>query len=348
MPQGMSVKKVRDGVYDIYIRLDQTNEGRIRRRVNCASELDALALETQIRNDLDRPARIQAYTVNAIAKLYIPWMRNHQSDKTYQDKHRMLLSQVLPFFGAFLPDRITTKIIDQYKEKRLSVKRIHRQVNLELLCLQSLIKWGTEQNPALCNPIPFRIKPLPYKRQIPHVSTNDEINAIIENASDLFHKSLFVAIYEAGLRSNEARSLRPTDINLGQRFIRVRGKGDKTRIVPISPRLAELLSERLKECGDEYVWENIKSFKTAFNASKRRAGITNKITPHVFRHSFASHLLEHGADLRSIQDMLGHEDISTTQIYTHTTFKVNKEFIEGTFRPTKANEAKSIPKKATR
>lgn len=271
MQQSMSVKQVKDGLYDIYIRLDQTATGRIRRRVKCDSLLDALAIETQIRQELDRPARIQAHTVNAIARLYIPWMKNHQSEKTHLEKHRMLLSQILPFFGGFLPDRITSAAIDAYKEKRLAGRKIHRQVNLELLCLQSMIRWATEQRPALCNPLPFKPKALPYKRQIPHVATREEINAMLDHTSDLFHRSLFCAIYEAGLRSDEARRLRPIDINLGQRFIRVHGKGDKTRIVPISERLAGLLAERVKECGTEYLWDNIKSFKTAFNATKRRA-----------------------------------------------------------------------------
>jgi len=334
MSQNMSVKKVRDGVFDIYIRIDQTNEGRIRRRVKCASELDALAIETDLRNSLGQQAKTAPHTINAISEKYIPWMRNNHSDKTYKDKHRMLLARVLPFFGAYLPDRITTPMIDLYKEKRLkeSVRgRINRQINLELLCLQSLIKWGTGQTPALCNEMLFKMKPLPYKRQIPHVATREEINAIIDNASDLFHKSLFCAIYEAGLRSNEARALKPCDINIDKCFARIHGKGDKTRIVPLSNRLANLLKERLEECGDDYIWGNIKSFKTAFNASKRRAKITTKITPHVLRHSFASHLLEKGTDLRSIQEMMGHQDISTTQIYTHTTFALHKEYIEQAF-----------------
>jgi len=327
----MSVKKIRDGVFDIYIRLDQSNQGRIRRRVKCASELDALSLEASIREELGQQAKKKTYTVSYIAELYIPWMRNHHAEKTYHDKHRMLLSQVLPFFGHWMPDRITTQLIQKYKEKRSIKKKINRQINLELLCLQSMIKWGTEQKPALCNPLSFKIELLPDKRQIPHVATKSEINAIIDNTSDLFHKSLFCALYEAGLRSDEARRLRPSDINIQYGVLRIHGKGDKTRIVPVSNRLAYLLQERLKECGPDFVWDNIKSFKTAFNASKRRAKITTRITPHIFRHSFASHLLENDVDIRNIQALLGHEELSTTQIYAHTTFKQLQGEIERTF-----------------
>lgn len=147
------------------------------------------------------------------------------------------------------------------------------------------------------------------------------------------------------MRSDEARRLRPSDINIQHGFVRVHGKGNKSRIVPLSKRLTGLLAERLKECGNEFVWGNIKSFKTAFNNSKRRAGITGKITAHVFRHSFASHNLEAGTDLRSLQEMMGHEDISTTQIYTQTTFSMHKEQIERAFYNSGQNQAKIYKKR---
>jgi site-specific recombinase XerD len=327
----MSTKQIREGVYAISIRFDQTPQGRIRRRVKCTSMLDALAIETDLRQGLGQQSKTSPYTINSIAGKYIDWMRMNHAHNTYKCKHRMLLTEILPFFGQFMPDRINSQLIETYKAKRLLNKKIHREVNLELLCLQSLIKWGAEQTPALCNPLAFRLKPLPYKRQIPHVATRDEINAIIDNASDLFHKSLFCAIYEAGLRSDEARRLRPQDVNTDNGYLRIHGKGNKTRIVPLSKRLQGLLIQRLSECGGVFVWGNIKSFKTAFNNAKRRAGITARITPHTFRHSFASHNLEAGTDLRSLQEMMGHEDISTTEIYTHTTFEMHKEQIERAF-----------------
>ncbi|MEN6349289.1 MAG: tyrosine-type recombinase/integrase [Syntrophomonas sp.] len=324
----MSVKKVKEGVFDIYIRLGRAD--RIRKRIKCASQLDALAIETEMRRELGKEAR-SLFIVSSVAEKYIPWMELHQRPKTVIDKRRMLKSQILPFFGALFPDRITAQTVETYKAKRLqSGRKINRQVNLELLCLSSMLKWGYNQ--GLCNEPMKKMSPLPYSRKIPEIPSPDEIEKIIQNTSGLFHKSLFLALYHAGLRSQEARSLKWDDIDFGRGYLRVAdGKGGKQRLVPLSSRLLELLQEHRKESTGVFVWDNITSFKTAWNASKRRAGITSKITPHTLRHAFASHNLEHGTDLKSVQDMLGHEDIQTTQIYLHTTFRKHSEQVKKVF-----------------
>lgn len=326
MLNNMSVKQVRDGVYDIYIRMGR--KARIRKRIKCASQLDAISIESEIRKGLGKQAN-DPHSIAAIAEKYIEWMKNHQSEKTCQDKKRMLFSQILPFFGGMVPDYITAQTIETYKQKRLKDKPIKRQVNLELLCLSSMLKWGYEQ--GVCNE-PVKIKGIPQKRKIPVVPVPEEIYSIIDSASDNFHKTLFLALYHAGLRKSEACSLKWSDINFGHGYIHVaNGKGDKDRIVPMSNMLLESLQGFKKDSKGIYVWGNIKSFKTAFNAAKRRAKITKKITPHSFRHAFASHNLESGTDLKSLQDMLGHEDIQTTQIYLHTTFKQHREQVNRTF-----------------
>jgi site-specific recombinase XerD len=324
----MSVKKVREGVFDIYIRLGRAD--RIRKRLKCASEMDALAIETEMRRELGKEART-VFTVKAVSEKYIPWMEMHQRPKTVIDKRRMLMSQILPFFGAMFPDRINAQTIETYKAKRLQAgRKIHRQVNLELLCLSSMLKWGHGQ--GLCNEPMKKMSPLPYSRKIPEIPSPDDIEKIIQNASGQFHKSLFLALYHAGLRSQEARGLKWEDIDFDHGWLRVAdGKGGKQRIIPLSSRLSKLLQEHRKKSVGAFVWDNIRSFKTAWNAAKRRAGIISKITPHALRHAFASHNLEHGTDLKSVQDMLGHEDIQTTQIYLHTTFRKHSEQLKKVF-----------------
>lgn len=154
----------------------------------------------------------------------------------------------------------------------------------------------------------------------------------IQATTDQFHKSLFLALYHAGLRSQEARALRWEDVNFDDNYLRVTGKGNKERIIPMSARLSAELKRHQDGAGQgTYVWGNITTFQTAFDGAKRRAGISKRITPHTLRHSFASHNLEAGTDLRSIQGMLGHESISTTEIYTHVTFRHNSKQIKKVF-----------------
>ena len=209
-------------------------------------------------------------------------------------------------------------------------RKIYRQVNLELLCLSEMLKWGFDQ--CLCNEPMKRMSPLPYSRKIPEIPSPEEIERIIGNAVDQFHRSLFLALYHAGLRSEEARTLKWADVDFDNGWLRViDGKGGKQRIVPLSSRLTESLQEYQKTSTGFFVWDNIISFKTAWKEAKRRAEITGRMTPHSLRHAFARHNLEHGTDLKSVQDMLGHEDIQTTQIYLHTTFRKHSEQVKKVF-----------------
>jgi integrase/recombinase XerD len=139
-------------------------------------------------------------------------------------------------------------------------------------------------------------------------------------------------LYGAGLRVSELVSMKIENINLEASFIRIFGKGSKERIVPIGSFAIEKVRNWVMH-GRPIILKNIPShylfvaragkpmtrqgFWKLLKKYSRASGISKKITPHTFRHSFATHLLEGGADLRSVQTMLGHSDISTTQIYTH-------------------------------
>ena len=136
-------------------------------------------------------------------------------------------------------------------------------------------------------------------------------------------------LYSCGLRVSELTSLRLSDLFFGEGYIRVIGKGDKQRLVPISTVARDKIQRYLEErrsarSGEEVVFLNNRGGAltrvmvfTIIRQAAARAGIEKRISPHTFRHSFATHLLEGGASIRQVQEMLGHESIITTEIYTH-------------------------------
>ena len=173
--------------------------------------------------------------------------------------------------------------------------------------------------------------------RLPEVLTVDEIDRIIDavdmtKAEGQRNRAMLETLYSCGLRVSELCNLRLSDLYFDEGFIRVTGKGDKQRLVPISARAVKeirywLLDRngwRVKPGYEDCVflarWGNRISRIMVFHLVKElaaRAGIAKTISPHTFRHSFATHLLEGGANLRAIQEMLGHESIATTEIYTH-------------------------------
>ena len=173
--------------------------------------------------------------------------------------------------------------------------------------------------------------------KLPEVLTIEEIDTIISTV-DMSKKegqrnrAILETLYSCGLRVSELCNLKLSELYFDEGFIKVEGKGSKQRLVPISPRAIKeikywLLDRNLgkiKKGFEDYVflarWGNSISRIMVFHLIKElaeKAGITKNISPHTFRHSFATHLLEGGANLRAIQCMLGHESIATTEIYTH-------------------------------
>ena len=146
-------------------------------------------------------------------------------------------------------------------------------------------------------------------------------------------RALIEVLYATGLRVSELIHLRASDLNLEAGYLSTTGKGNKQRIVPIGDQAAEWLLRYIREGrpaligkrASPWLFVNAKQggslsrvgFWKILKGYGRKAGLPRALSPHVLRHSFATHLLEHGADLRSIQMMLGHADLSTTQIYTH-------------------------------
>ena len=178
---------------------------------------------------------------------------------------------------------------------------------------------------------------------LPKVLTEPEIQALLEapdisTAEGLRDRTMLEMLYATGMRVSELVTVKAASVNLDMRYVIAFGKGSKERIVPLGSVAITYLRKYLAEGRNHFLKENEKDPGTLFlglggqgltrqriweiiKQYGRQAGITKMISPHVLRHSFATHLLDNGADLRSVQEMLGHADISTTQIYTHLTNK---------------------------
>lgn len=190
---------------------------------------------------------------------------------------------------------------------------------------------GEMENPTSKIESPQVEKTLPDFLTVQEV---DKLNSVISENDiyELRDKAIFELLYSCGLRITEAVELLLSNVDFKNRFIKVKGKGDKERLVPINDEAIRLLKKYIKDSRPiilgprtcEYLFVSKKGSmlnrKSAWRLLKgyvERANINKNITPHSLRHSFATHLVENGADLKSVKELLGHMDISTTQIYTH-------------------------------
>jgi len=164
------------------------------------------------------------------------------------------------------------------------------------------------------------------EKKLPVVFSTEEVTALLSTIRNLKHRCILWLIYSAGLRISEAIFLQITDIDFDRMQIHIRkGKGKKDRYTILSQRTAKLLKEYLAEykpvqwlfMGQKGGRYTVKSIQMIFHGAMERAGIKKHATVHTLRHSFATHLLENGVDLRYIQELLGHTNPKTTEIYTH-------------------------------
>jgi integrase/recombinase XerD len=174
-------------------------------------------------------------------------------------------------------------------------------------------------------------------QKIPDVLLPQEVEALlaapnVRDTKGLRDKAILEVMYATGMRVSEAADVRMQDVNLEVGFVRCRGKGNKERVVPLGAKAITSLNKYFatsrKKLAKRSSPDNIFLNRSGKRISRqslwkivtqyaRTARIKKKIRPHILRHSFATHLLERGAGLRAVQEMLGHSDISTTQIYTH-------------------------------
>ncbi len=233
-----------------------------------------------------------------------------------------------------------TDFLKEQKKNKISSRSLARAV----AALRQFYKYLKDEDRIQINPAE-KIQTPEVKRSLPDYLTLEEIdllfNCIREDDSyELRDKAIFELLYSSGLRISEACNLKMDDIDLENMFLTVRGKGGRERLVPFGEKALEIIRKYLESARDDILKNRFSDYlfiskkgeflnrKSVWRLLKKyidRTDIKKSVTPHTFRHSFATHLIENNADLRSVQELLGHIDISTTQVYTHMAGKTLKE-----------------------
>jgi len=278
-------------------------------------------------------------SVNELVKQFLEYLvvecgLAENSIKAYRNDLRRfcayLATRNKPGFEAVRPADIV-RFLTHEKARGLSANSISRQ----LAAVRMLFKFLTVEGRVPRNPASPLQSPHLWRR-LPNVLTVADVEALLE-APDTSRplgvrdRAILEVLYATGARVSEAADLKLHDVNFDFGFLRCFGKGARERVVPIGRRATDALGEYLRtvrpaldrnaspllflsksgrRLGREAIWARVRKHA-------RAAGLRKRVTPHTLRHSFATHLLQGGADLRAVQEMLGHANIATTEIYTH-------------------------------
>jgi len=230
---------------------------------------------------------------------------------------------------------VTDADIQQYLAVRFPQSK-PRSIGRLIASLRRFYRYCLRENKISIDPT-LRIESPKLPRSLPKSLNEDEVVALLnapnlDEAAGLRDRAMLELLYACGLRVSELVSIKTTEVSVADAVVRVTGKGSKTRLVPMGEEAADWIARYLREgrpailqkrlCDALFVTNRGDAMtRQAFWYLIKRyallAGITKHMSPHVLRHAFATHLLNHGADLRVVQMLLGHSDISTTQIYTH-------------------------------
>lgn len=255
----------------------------------------------------------------------------------YMRDVRKLESFTISELDNLSPENITYENLQEYIYQLSKNKISERSQARAISSIKAFFKFLLEDDYRTDNPATLLEGPK-LGLYLPDTLSEEDINRIItciDNSTDIGkrNKCILEVLYGCGLRVSELIDLKISNINFKESYIMVEGKGEKTRLVPLANTTAEFITSYIHTVRNK-TKINKKYEDTLFLNSRgtnmsrvivfiiikeltQKAGISKSISPHTFRHSFATHLLQNGADLRFIQEMLGHSSITTTQVYTH-------------------------------
>ncbi len=232
--------------------------------------------------------------------------------------------------------------IDAFLARQKDLNKATSSISRMISSLRKFYQWLARQNIQKLNPM-IEIDPPKKEKRLPVALTQDEVERLLTQPDTskklgLRDRAILETLYATGMRVSELINLTQSNLHSDLRLVKVLGKGSKERLIPISPIALDWINKYEQEVRDPLVLEKNKYVEYIFLNSRgniltrqaiwqiikrycQLAGINKDVTPHTLRHTFATHLLENGADLRVVQEILGHSDISTTQIYTNLTQK---------------------------
>jgi len=261
---------------------------------------------------------------------------------------------IVQFENWLLSKRYSKSTIKTYCDVLRVFFTFHKTISIQHITMQNIIQFNTEyiigrglsisyQNQFVnalklfyliirnTNIIIENIARPRREYRLPNVLSKEEVKILLNTIRNLKHRTMLCLLYSCGLRSGELLNLQPTHIDSKRNIILIKqSKGKKDRIVPLSPKILEMLREYYRyykpktylfegqNIGEQY---DSRSLQLVLKQAVKKAGIHKPVTLHWLRHSYATHLLESGTDLRYIQELLGHNSSRTTEIYTHVSTK---------------------------
>lgn len=270
-------------------------------------------------------------------------------DKKYSNNTILSYHNDLKIYLKFLKDKSVLKV--QEKDVQIFLNQERQDKNSRtiahlLTVLNNFYQFLLKNQYLSKNPVEYIELPK-LKKTLPIVLSHEEIESLLDielvTKYDYRNKAMLELLYSSGLRVSELVNLTVYDVQLSENIVRIIGKGGKERIVPIDDYATKYLTIYMNEYRPQLLKKQITNDLFLNNLGRKisrqsmfkiiqqialKKGIRTHFSPHTLRHSFATHLLENGADLRSIQELLGHSSISTTQIYTHVSNQFKKENYE--------------------
>ncbi len=286
--------------------------GELKKNLGDKIEIDSSALKIKVPDSYLALLQQKRYSENTI-KTYLLYFENFIDYFIGSDLNEISI------------ERINNYILELIEQKNISHSQQNQRINAIKFYYEKVLGRETEY---------YNIERPRQDRKLPDVLSKEEVGKMLKTTKNLKHKTIIALIYSCGLRRNESINIKISDIDSKRMLIKIRGaKGKKDRYVQLSPNVLPLLREYYRrEKPKIWIFEGapakqysaVSVYNVVKNAAKK-AGIRKRVYPHILRHSYATHHLEQGTDLRFIQEWLGHDSSKTTEIYTHVS---NNSFIK--------------------